>query len=125
MQSVSGHTAGYLLGAGHGRPLDSLDPNGRFDCSSSTSYVLRKADMFPREYAMVSGDFRNWGEPGKGSYFTVYYNAGHVWIRLHRSRWWRFDTSPQGDPRSPKSGPRLRYVPRFTTSFGARHWKGM
>lgn len=126
MREVNGRTSGYLYGAGHGVDLDGLDPTGHFDCSSSTSYVLRRAGLFPDDRAWVSGKYaQSYGEPGRGRYFTVYANDGHVWIRLHRSRWWRFDTSPYGDPRSPRSGPRLRYLPRLTWGFAARRRKGV
>lgn len=126
MQALNGNTAGYLLGAGHGVKLDSLDPNDLYDCSSSTSKVLYEAGMFPDSYAWVSGKYAtSYGKPGRGEYFTVYAHDGHVWIRLHKSQWWRFDTSPYGDAKSPKSGPRLRYLPRLTYGFTARHWPGM
>lgn len=126
MQLLNKNTAGYVYGAGHGTRIDSQDPNDAFDCSSSTSYVTHKAGMFPPEYAWVSGEFaRSYGVPGKGKYFTIYANGGHVWIRLHKSIYWRFDTSPYGDTKSPKSGPRLRFMPRLTWGFTARHWPGM
>jgi hypothetical protein len=126
MMALNKNTAGYIYGAGHGTPIDSQDPNDAFDCSSSTSYPLHKGGMFPHEYAWTSGQFAaNYGVPGKGKYFTIYANGGHVWIRLHKSIYWRFDTSPYGDTKSPKSGPRLRFMPRLTWGFTARHWPGM
>ena len=33
--------------------------------------------------AGVSGSFKNWGQPGRGRYFTVWYNERHVWIEFH------------------------------------------
>lgn len=126
MKALNNNTAGYNYGAGHSTRLDNQDPNDPYDCSSSTSKVLHEAGMFPSEYAWVSGNFaRSYGKPGRGEYFTVYANGRHVWIRLHRSIWWRFDTSPYGDSKSPKRGPRLRFVPRLTLGFTARHWPGM
>lgn len=122
MRLMSEATPGYLLGGGHGVPLTDVSIHQRLDCSSSTSKALFEAGMFPGKYAMVSGMFNTWGVPGEGKYFTVYYNSGHVWIRLHKSQWWRFDTSPHGDG---GRGPRLRYLPRFTGGFGARHWPDM
>jgi hypothetical protein len=115
-------TPGYLLGGGHGIPLAEVSPYQRLDCSSSTSKALYEAGMFNQTYAWVSGQFGDWGLPGVGKYFTVYYNGGHVFTRLLRSRYWRFDTSPWGDG---GRGPKLRYLPRFTGGFGARHWAGM
>lgn len=126
MQALNRNTAGYVYGSGHNSRLGSLDANDPYDCSSSTSKVLFDAGMFPSEYAWTSGKLAtSYGRPGRGEYFTVYAHSGHAWIRLHKSRWWRFDTSPHGDPRSPKSGPRLRYLPRHTFGFTARHWPGM
>lgn len=129
MQSCDKLSAGYLLGGGHGKPLSSVEYDDYLDCSSSSSLVLWKAGMFEGSQAIVSGRFMyEWGSPGQGERFTVYCNPEHVWIRLHDSRWWRFDTSPHADGRpseNPRRGPRLRYLPRFTSSFTARHWPGM
>jgi len=122
MQTMDKETTGYLLGGGHGVPLKTLDPHQRLDCSSSTSKALYDAGMFPDEVAWVSGKIAtDWGQPGKGETFTVYANTEHVWVRLHRSRWWRFDTSPHGDG---GRGPKLRMLPRFTSRFVARHFPG-
>lgn len=126
MKALNKNTQGYVYGAGHGTKLSSQDANDPYDCSSSSSKVTYEGDMFPDEYAWISGKFAtSYGKPGKGEYFTVYANNGHVWIRLHKSIYWRFDTSPYGDPKSPKSGPRLRFLPRLTFGFTARHWPGM
>lgn len=123
MTAMSNQTPGYLLGGGHGIPLDDVRYDQRLDCSSSTSKGLYDAGLFEgRQYAIVSGQFDEWGSPGKGTVFTVYYNAEHVWIRLHRTKWWRFDTSPHGDG---GRGPKLRMLPRFTSSFRTRHYPGM
>ena len=126
MQDMDKHTPGYQYGGGHGQRLSSLDSHDRFDCSSSTSWVLHKAGLFSDDYAWVSGKFgTSYGNPGRGQYFTVYANPAHAWIRLHKSRWWRFDTSPYGDQQSPRSGAHLRYRPRLTWGFTARHFPGM
>lgn len=122
MKLMSDATPGYLLGGGHGVLLSQVSPWQRLDCSSSTSKALYEAGMFPFDYALVSWDFVRWGEAGPGRYFTVYYNYEHVWIRLLKSRWWRFDTSPHGDG---GRGPKLRYLPRSSSTFRERHWPGM
>jgi hypothetical protein len=123
MESMSAHTPGYQLGGGHGVLLEHISPYQKLDCSSSSSKALYDADMFPWSTAIVSGEFaRVWGSPGEGQYFTVYANSTHVFIRLHKSRWWRFDTSPHGDG---GRGPRLRFLPRSTWGFTKRHWPGM
>lgn len=121
MQEFDAHTPGYLWGGGHGVPLANITPYQRLDCSSSTSVVLERVGLFPHEFAWVSGDFESYGEPGQGKYLTIYANSVHVWIRLHKSRWWRFDTSPHRDG---GPGPRLRMLPRFTSGFVARHPRG-
>lgn len=122
MEKVSKESAGYLWGGGHGVPLTSIQPWQKLDCSSSTSWVLWRNRMFPGSRAIVSSQFEQWGEPGPGKYFTVYANWEHVWVRLHKGKYWRFDTSPHGDG---GRGPRLRRLPRFTRGFTARHWKGL
>lgn len=123
MVELDAHTPGYKLGGGHGIPLSEVSAYQKLDCSSSTSKALYEAGLFfDGEYAIVSGQFENWGAAGTGSYFTIYANAEHVWIRLHKSRWWRFDTSPHGDG---GRGPKLRLLPRFTSGFVARHYPGM
>jgi hypothetical protein len=110
-------TGSYLYGGGHGPPLSSLDFGDRLDCSSSTSLALKKAGMFPGSTAITSGIFASsWGEPGKGDDFTVYANAGHVFIQ---GDGWRFDTGGPGGG----SGPRYHDQTRPTAGFTARRWK--
>lgn len=129
MRRLSDASAGYRLGAGHGVPLARLRPDDLYDCSSSTSKVLWEAGLFPDERAWVSGTIAaRYGRPGRGRRFTVWANAEHVWIQLHRTRWARFDTSPHADGRpseDPRRGPRLRYLPRSSAGFVPRHWEGM
>jgi hypothetical protein len=74
--------------------------------------------------SLVSGDFNQWGHAGRGKFFTVWYNGGHVWIELNipHVRADRFDTSPHG---SGGSGPRLRYTHRSHAGFAARHFPGL
>lgn len=122
MRKLSDNTPGYLLGGQHGIQLSQFSAYKKSDCSSSTSKVLYDCGLFDGEYAIVSGALMAWGVPGVGRYFTVYATVGHVFIRLHRSRWWRFDTSPHGDG---GRGPKLRYLPRFSGGFVARHYPGM
>lgn len=143
-KAVDRNTPGYLYGGGHGPDLDSLGPSTRFDCSSSTSWVLHKAGMFPHPKAWVSGDFAaKYGRPGKGRLFTVWANAVHVWIEFHTGPFARFDT---GGPRTTSvsvnrqfggtaestqttrllgSGAHLSKQGRSTQGFTPRHWEGM
>lgn len=123
MTAMSNQTPGYQLGGGHGVPLKTVRYDQKLDCSSSTSKALWDAGLFEgRDQAIVSGLFDQWGLPGNGTMFTVYYNPEHVWVRLHRTKWFRFDTSPHGDG---GRGPRLRMLPRFTRGFQTRHFPGM
>lgn len=116
----------YVYGGGH-ILLRLIKPRDGLDCSSSTSLVLSRHGMWPKKFhntAIVSGTFSQWGEPGKGKYFTVWYSPTHVWIQFHGiGRYWRFDTSPWSD-RSGR-GPRMRLTPRTTRGFAPRHWNGL
>jgi hypothetical protein len=122
MKFLSDHTPGYLLGGGHGVDLDKVSAYQPLDCSSSCSKALHMTGLFEHRVAIVSGQFMDWELSGPGKLFTVYANSEHVWIRLHRGRWWRFDTSPHGDG---GRGPKLRFIPRSSSGFVARHYPGM
>ena len=123
MEKITRDTPGYLYGGGHGEPLSGLQTTQALDCSSSCSLALDHEGMFNDDWAWVSGTFSyQYGQPGGGKFFTVYANGEHVWVRLHKGPYWRFDTSPHGDG---GRGPRLRKIPRFTGRFAARHWPGM
>jgi hypothetical protein len=78
------------------RTLNRTYPQGstNLDCSASVSWVLLAAG-FPLPgnvtwggWAPVSGDFFGGGaggalQSGPGKNLTIYYNAGHVFIRIH------------------------------------------
>jgi hypothetical protein len=116
----------YHYGGGHGWLLRLIKPNMGLDCSSSTSLALSRAGMWPAKFQgrpIVSGNFDQWGAPGRGKYFTIWFNARHVWIQFHGiGRFWRFDTSAWG---SGGHGPRMRLTPRPTYGFSSRHWPGL
>lgn len=119
MRAVDRKTPGYTYGGGHGPSLSDLGPGTRFDCSSSTSWVLKKAGLFEPDTAWVSGDFaRKYGRPGEGKMFTVWANANHVWIELKQGKYKRFDTSGG-------KGAQLHTTKRATGGFTARHAEGM
>jgi hypothetical protein len=122
MQSVSSKTPGYTLGGGHGQDLDDLGPGTRFDCSSSVSWVLKKAGLFDPDKAWVSGDFaKRYGRPGEGKMFTVWANDNHVWIELKVGRYKRFDTGGEDGGK----GAKLHTTGRSSGGFVARHAEGM
>lgn len=124
-KTISDNRHEYVYGGSHGPPLSKLKPSSPFDCSSSCSYALYKADMFDGNVAIVSGAFASsWGKHGKGDEFTVWANGEHVWIEGYDSDHkpaWRFDTSHHGG----KSGPMYTTVARSDQSrFTPRHWPG-
>lgn len=122
-KDISHDARHYNYGGGHGMPLKTIKAHDGLDCSSSTALALKRAGLYPLEYAMVSGDFMHrWGAPGKGRYFTVWASPVHVWIQFHFGVFWRLDTSPWGDG---GTGPRMRRLPRLTRGFQPRHWPGL
>ena len=70
-----------------------------YDCSGSVSYALHGGAC--SSSSMASGGFENWGEPGRGSWITIYANGGHVYMTVAGLR---FDTSGQVAPRHPLAG---------------------
>lgn len=117
---ISHQNRAYSYGGGHGVTLASIGPHQSLDCSSSVSLALKKAGMFPPSVAWVSGQIASsWGEPGRGSDFTVWANADHVFLQSESGKAWRFDTSG-----GPPSGPHVREAHRSTAGFTPRHWKG-
>jgi hypothetical protein len=62
----------YCLGGGHQRRRDRC-----YDCSGSVSYALTGARLL--DFAMPSGSFMKWGEPGRGRWITLYTNEGHIY----------------------------------------------
>lgn len=124
-EKVSRNRHEYIYGGSHGPKLSTLSPSSPFDCSSSCSYALYKADMFDGNVAITSGTFASsWGKKGKGDEFTVWANGEHVWIEGYDGAGkfaWRFDTSHHGG----KSGPMLTTVKRTDQSrFTPKHWPG-
>ncbi len=73
----------YIYGGGHGKWEDA-----GYDCSGSVSYALHGGGLL--ETSMPSGGFMKWGEPGAGTWITIYANAGHVYMTVAGLR---FDTS--------------------------------
>jgi hypothetical protein len=136
MRSINRNTPGYLYGGGHGAKLSDLPASTRFDCSSSTSWALKKAGLFKPDVAWVSGDFaRRFGRPGEGKLFTVWANDNHVFVELKQGPYKRFDTGGSrrtiavergdGTVTISSSGARLHSVMRSTGGFTPRHVEGM
>lgn len=120
---ISDGTPGYGWGGGHGPPLSQVKGSQRLDCSSSVSLALWRAGLFPSGTSWVSGDFAaRYGKAGRGEWFTVYANAGHVFIAFHGIVGvGRFDTGGPGGG----SGPKLRPEGRDTGGLTPRHFPGL
>jgi hypothetical protein len=128
-KKISQKAAAYSWGGNHGPSMSSMDYNDGYDCSSSTSFALYKADMWDQGTARVSGQFNTWGQSGRGNLFTVCYTSGHVYIRFEDNLNvdnQRFDTSSWGSDTG-GSGPRLRQTegPPNDSGYALRHWKDL
>jgi septal ring factor EnvC (AmiA/AmiB activator) len=63
----------YIWGGGHG----SFESEG-YDCSGAVSYALHGGGFL--ESPLDSTGLETWGEPGPGTWITVYANAEHTWM---------------------------------------------
>ena len=63
----------YIWGGGHG----SFESEG-YDCSGAVSYALHGGGLL--ESPLDSTGLETWGEPGPGTWITVYANAEHAWM---------------------------------------------
>jgi hypothetical protein len=100
----------YRFGGGHASFKDTA-----YDCSGAVSYVLHAAHLLVSP--LDSTDLMSWGEPGPGSWITVYANPSHAFMFVGGLR---LDTSGAG-----ASGPRWRSAPRSLDGFVARHPAGL
>jgi hypothetical protein len=77
-------TLPYVYGGGH-----NLTFSGRgYDCSGSVSYALHGGGLLTSP--LDSSSFMGWGDPGLGSWITIYTNPGHAYMVVAGLR---FDTS--------------------------------
>ena len=90
----------YLYGGAHGTPLSQLEP--AYDCSSAVSYVLHAGGVFG-EYAEGSTELESYGQPGPGSYVSIYANAAHAFVYIGGLR---FDTVYERRPMTPDPTPK-------------------
>jgi hypothetical protein len=105
----------YIYGGGH----KSFESKG-YDCSGAVSYVLHAAGLL--ESPLPSGPLMKWGTPGRGSWITVYANAGHTYAVIAGLRW---DTSAVNEPVRSGSGPRWRATKRKPAGYAVRHAPGL
>jgi peptidoglycan hydrolase CwlO-like protein len=79
----------YIWGGGHG----SFESEG-YDCSGAVSYALHGAGLL--ESPLDSTGLETWGEPGPGTWITVYANSEHAWMVIAGTA---FDTVGGPGPR--------------------------
>jgi cell wall-associated NlpC family hydrolase len=101
----------YRWGGGHG----SWQSKG-YDCSGAVSYALAGAGLL--QTPITSGQFMNYGIPGRGRWLTIYANPNHVYAVIAGLRW---DTV--GDAHG--SGPRWHPLDAYPEGFVARHLPGL
>jgi Putative peptidoglycan binding domain len=104
------HDMPYKYGGGHSR----WDDTG-YDCSGSVSYVLHGAGLLDK--ALDSSGFMSWGEPGAGTWVTVYGNPSHAYMVIAGLR---FDTTGRGDDNS-----RWDTEMRSSSGYTIRHPAGL
>jgi len=109
--------AGYCRGGGHARWQSRC-----YDCSGAVSYVLGPKGADILDSPLPSGDFRRWGEPGKGGWITVYYNGGHVFVAIAGLR---FDTSIPDDGRDGPGWSKDVKAGMVNGPFKKRHYAGL
>lgn len=102
----------YIWGGGHARWWDK-----GYDCSGSVSYALHGAKLL--EAPLVSGSFMTWGEPGPGTWITIYANKQHVYMTVAGLRW---DT---GGDAPGVTGPRWHSEAFLGKGFVVRHPTGL
>jgi hypothetical protein len=100
----------YKYGGGHA----SFDDTG-YDCSGSVSYALHGAGLLAAP--LDSGEFMDWGAPGRGRYITVYANPGHAYMVVDGRR---FDTSG-----ATAAGSRWQTTMRSSEGYTVRHPPGL
>lgn len=112
----------YVWGGGHasaGKPS-----GGGYDCSGSVGAVLAAGHFHlkPGDSVPASGSMAHWGVPGKGKFFTIYANNGHVYMEFKRNgKWEHFGTGDWGKGWR-GAGFNSRLHPHG--GFAARHFPG-
>jgi peptidoglycan hydrolase-like protein with peptidoglycan-binding domain len=98
----------YRYGGGHKTWVDT-----GYDCSGSVSYALYGAGLLTA--SAPSGAFMTWGDPGPGTWVTIYANEGHMYMVVAGLR---FDTSGAKPSR-------WQVAPRSSDGFVVRHPPGL
>ena len=110
-------SASYCTGGGHGHWRSRC-----YDCSGAVSYVLGPKGANILDSPLPSGDFRKWGEPGKGAWITVYYNGGHAFMSIAGLR---FDTSIPDDGQLGPGWSKDVKAGLVNGPFAKRHYAGL
>jgi peptidoglycan hydrolase CwlO-like protein len=104
-------SAPYVWGGGHG----SFESSG-YDCSGSVSFALHGAGVLSTP--LDSTGLESYGDPGPGSWITVYANSGHAYAVIAGLRW---DTSGTDGG----SGPSWYTEMRSSAGYVVRHPPGL
>jgi hypothetical protein len=106
----------YCMGGGHRRFASRC-----YDCSGSVSYVLGPDGAGLLDSPLDSTGFKKWGERGRGSWITVYTNAGHAYVVIAGLR---FDTSQPDDGQSGPGWSKDVKAGLVNGPFQKRHFAG-
>jgi cell wall-associated NlpC family hydrolase len=98
----------YRWGGGHASWEDS-----GYDCSGSVGYALHGGGLL--DTTATSGDLMSYGEPGPGTWITIYANPDHVFMVVAGLR---FDTSGARPSR-------WQTAPRPGDGYAVRHPSGL
>lgn len=109
--------AGYCTGGGHRNWRSRC-----YDCSGTISYALGPKGADILDSPLPSGAFRSWGKRGKGSWITVYYNAGHMYAVIAGLR---LDTSQPDDGASGPGWSKDVKAGLVNGPFKKRHYPGL
>ena len=105
----------YLWGGGHSKKQARGSKVTPLDCSGAVSRIL---GINPQ----VSGQFAQWGKPGRGKRMTIYANSEHVLVEIDGHFWGTSKSNPGGGAGwIPRSAVSSAYLARFTK----RHPAGM
>ena len=110
----------YLVGGGHGLPLDAVAP--AYDCSSSVEHLLYGGGLLPVGYDSASGALESFGLPGAGRWVTIYASAEHVFMYVAGLRW---DTHDAAGPGDGSAGIGWHPLVREAAGFVVRHPVGL
>jgi hypothetical protein len=110
----------YLYGGGHGLPLSDIAP--AYDCSSSVEHLMYGGGLLPVTFDAPSGSLETFGQPGPGTWITLYANPDHVFVYVAGLRW---DTHNAAGPADGSSGIGWHPLIRSSAGFIARHPVGL